>query len=290
MNYERVIYETSNNIATIILNYPDKMNVWKFAASGGMVDDFFAALTEAEEDDDVKVIIIKGAGPSFSAGHDLTEVGYVYGYGTGEKGEKKRRPSQRIRLKLDRFGLNEPRKRLFLCPKVTIAQVHGYCVGEGIIVMTCCDLAVAAEDAIIGHTEQRLGFAGMSSTFPILMMSVGLKRAMELLLTGRQLSGAEAAEIGLVNKAVPVDRLEEETLELARRIALLPRDGISIGKAIRHIQYERLGLTSGFATGYVGHTLFTNLRWEDDEYNFFKERRDKGERAAFHGKDERFEE
>jgi enoyl-CoA hydratase len=290
MKYEKIIYETKDNIATITLNYPEKLNAWRFAGGGGMVDEFFAALTEAEDDDDVKVVIFKGAGPSFSSGHDLTEVGYVYGYGDGKKGEKKRRPSQRIRLKLDRFGLNEPRRRIFLCPKITIAQVHGHCVGEGILVMNCCDLAVAAEDASIGHTEQRLGFAGMSPTFPILVMNVGLKKALELLLTGKQLSGKEAAEIGMINMAVPPDRLDEETRELAKKIALLPRDGIAIGKAMRHIQYERLGLTSGFATGYVGHTLFTNLRWEDDEYSFFKARRDKGVRDAIHGKDDRFEE
>ena len=146
MDYEKVIYETKDNIAIITLNYPEKLNPWRFAGGGGMVDDFFAALAEAEEDDDVKVVIIKGAGPSFSAGHDLTEVGFVYGYGDGKQGAKKRRPSQRIRLKLDRFGLNEPRRRLFLCPKITIAQIHGNCVGEGIMVVHCCDMAVAAED------------------------------------------------------------------------------------------------------------------------------------------------
>ena len=283
--YKYVIYERNGNIAKITLNRPDKLNAFPFY--GGITADFHAALDEAEEDDDVKVVIIKAAGRAFSAGHDLEEVGFVYGMGTGKTGE--RRPSQRIRLKIDRHGFCENHRRLFLFPKVTIAQVHGFCIGEGLIVATCCDLTIAAEDAQIGHTEQRLGFSGSGiGTVPLLMLAVGWKRGRELLLTGRQISGKEAAEIGLVNKAVPADKLDEEVQKAAEAICLLPRDGIAIGKAMTHAVYDSIGLTSGFTHGYIGHTLFTNLRWEEDEYNFFKERRAKGAKAGFHGRDERY--
>ena len=254
-----------------------------------MVDEFFAALTEAEDDDDVKVVIFKGAGPSFSSGHDLTEVGYVYGYGDGKKGEKKRRPSQRIRLKLDRFGLNEPRRRIFLCPKITIAQVQGYCAGEGTMVMTECDLTIAAEDAQIGHPEQRLGFAGSSiPTIPHLIMSIGMKRALYMLLTGSSMSGKEAEEVGLVTMAVPAANLDEEVDKLANAVTLLPRDGIAIGKATRHLLYDQLGLTAGYAAGYYSQTLFSNIVWEPDEYSFFIEKRTKGAEAALREVNERY--
>ncbi|MBL7119837.1 MAG: enoyl-CoA hydratase/isomerase family protein, partial [Dehalococcoidia bacterium] len=233
--------------------------------------------------------IIKGAGRAFTVGHDLTKVGFLYGMGTGEKGE--RRPSQRIRLKYDKMGLDDNMMNVFLNPKITIAQLHGWCIGGGIYFPLLTDLAVAAEDAQLGLTEQRLGFAG-SGVLGIthLIYHVGMKRALELLLTGKIITGKEAAEIGLVNKAVPADKLDEETMKLAKAITLLPRDGIAIGKATRHVIYDRLGLISDFIPAYISHTLFTNLRWEDDEYNFFKERRDKGSaRDAFKERDRRYE-
>jgi enoyl-CoA hydratase len=256
---------------------------------GGIVDHFDLALREAEDDDEIKVIVIKGAGRAFSAGHDVSKVGFVYGMGTGKKGE--RRPSERIRLKVDREWMEKIHVHLFLCPKITVAQVHGYCLGEGIIILECCDLAIAAEDAKIGHPEQRMGFSGSGQgAIPILIMTVGLKRAMDLLLTGRHITGVEAERMGLVNKAVPLDKLEEEVDELAKSLCFLPRDGIALGKAARHIMYDSLGLTSGFTTGYYSHSFFTNLRYEPDEYNFFKTRRDEGLRTGIHKRDETMEE
>ncbi|MDY6836054.1 MAG: enoyl-CoA hydratase/isomerase family protein [Chloroflexota bacterium] len=285
--FKTIIYEKEGNVARITFNRPEKLNAWDFPGQAGLTDDFYAALGIAEEDDDVKAIVIKGAGRAFSAGHDLNTVGHVYGMGTGKEGE--RRASERIRLKVDREWLVGHHQRLFLCPKITIAQVHGYCVGEGIMMLCCCDLAVATEDAQIGHTEQRLGFAGSGGgTIQLLILTVGLKRALDMLLTGKLIDGREAEQIGLVNKAVPSDKLEEEVDRLANAVCLLPRDGIAIGKATRHMVYDSLGINAGFTHGYYSHTFFTNLRWEDDEYNFFKERRDKGTKTGFHKRDERF--
>jgi enoyl-CoA hydratase len=284
--YKTVIYEKEGSIARITLNRPEKLNAWDFPGQGGMFDEYHMALTEAEEDDDIKVVIIKGAGRSFSAGHDLTTVGYVYGMGTGKPGE--RRASQRIRLKVDRRWI-DGWQRLFYFPKVTICQVHGYCIGEGLVQVEMCDIAIAAEDAQLGHTEQRLGFGGAGGgDIAHLMLAVGIKRARELLLTGRLIDGKEAERIGLVAKAVPANKLEEEVESYARAMTLLPRDGIAIGKAFTHLVYDSLGLTNSFISGYIGHSMFTNLRWEPDEYNFFKERRDKGTKAGFHGRDTRY--
>ncbi|MEW6033339.1 MAG: enoyl-CoA hydratase/isomerase family protein [Chloroflexota bacterium] len=284
--HDRVIYQAGEHIAHITLNYPERLNVWDFPGQGGLTDQFFAALKKAEDDDDVKVIIIKAAGRAFSAGHDLNTVGFIYGMGTGKPGE--RRASERIRLQVDRTWM-ENQRGLFLCRKITIAQVHGYAVGEGFYTAQLCDLAYAAEDAQLGHAEQRLGFSGSGiPSIPVLIMTVGLKRALDLLLTGRLISGKEAEQMGLVNKAFPAEKLEAEVEKVAKAATLLPRDGIAIGKATRHLIYDSLGLTAGFAQGYYSHTMFTNLRWEEDEYSFFKERREKGTKAGFHGRDERF--
>lgn len=286
-NYKYVIYEKEGNIARVTMNRPEKLNVYQFIGRGPDAREFYDALEEAALDDDVKVVILKGAGRAFSVGHDLTKVGFVYGFGTGKPGE--RRPSQRVRLLYDRWAMEDWINKIFLHPKITVAQIHGYCIGGGLLIATLCDLAVCADDSTLGHTEQRLGFAGSGiPNMNVLIATVGLKRAMDLLLTGRMIDGKEAERMGLVNKSVPANQLEEEVDKMAKAMCLMPRDGIAIGKASRHMAYDSMGLTAGLAQGYYTHTMFTNLRWEDDEYNFFKERRDKSAKTGFHGRDDRY--
>jgi enoyl-CoA hydratase len=242
------------------------------------------AITRAEEDDEVKVIIFKGAGRCFSAGQDLSKVGFVYGFGTNKD---ERRPSQRIRLKMDRMGISEGYKRFFFCPKLTIAQVHGFALEAGLMIAMLCDFFVCSDDCMMGFPGQRIGFAGGGEhTFGHLMMTVGMRRALDLYITGRQIDGKEAERIGLVTKSVPPDKLEEEVRALAKDLCLMPRDGIAIGKACRHLFYDRMGLTDSFTYGYITHTMFTNVRHEPGEFNFFRERREKGAKAAFHEKDD----
>jgi len=234
-------------------------------------------------------VIFSGAGPSFCSGHDLSQVGFQYGWKEPKPGEKVKPPSQRARLSFDRLNVSERLRRIFLFPKVTIAQVHGYCIAEGFYTVSLCDLAIASKDAQFARLEQRLGFGGSGPDFPILVMTVGLKRAMEILLTGRYLSGEEAEAIGLVNRAVPRNELEQETEQLAQQISLLSADGIAIAKAERQMHYDSMGLTAGLSFSYVAHTLATNIRLDPGEYNFFKERRDKGVTTAIHKRDGLFE-
>jgi len=262
VKYKHVIYEKEGPIARIIMNKPEKLNAYVFFG-GEDAEEIWAAFDEAAEDDEVKVVIWKGKGRAFSVGHDLSKVGFVYGFGRGKPGE--RRPSQRIRLKLDRY-CTEQTKKIFTHPKITIAQAHGYCIAGGLWNAMLCDLITAS----------------------LLIQTVGLKRALDLLLTGKMISAKEAHEMGLVNYLFPSDKLEEETEKLAQAMALYPRDGIALGKATRHLVYDALGLTASFDLAYVSHTMFTNLRFEPDEYNFFKERRDKSTREAWEGRDERY--
>lgn len=286
MEYKYIIYEKEGSAVRITLNRPEKLNTWDFPGQNGIMDEFYSALDVAAKDDDIKSVVIRGAGRAFSAGHDLSTVGFVYGMGTGQPGE--RRPSQRIRYQVDRAWY-ENHMKLFYLPKITIAQVHGYCLEEGLLIVEECDIAIAAEDAILGHRGQRIGAAGSAiPTLPIIIHTIGLKRAMDILLTGRDISGKEAAEIGLITKAVPAQDLEAEVERWVKMIDLLPKDGIAIGKVTRHMAYDSMGLTAGFIQGYVSHTMLTNMRWEPGEWNLFKERRDRGTKAAFKGRDARY--
>ena len=282
MEYENVIYEKQGYVARITLNRPKKMN----ALSPELFRDWMDAITEAEEDDNIKVIIFKGAGRAFCSGADLTQVGFIYGMKEPKPGEKAReRPSQRIKLKLDRYLQCEVMRRVLLCRKVTIAQTHGYCLGHGLMVVEKCDLIIGAEDCKFGYVEERLGTGG-NTLSPMLILRVGLTKALDLQITGKMIDGKEAERIQLINRAVPLDQLETEVDELARGIALYSRDGLAISKTVRHAVYDSLGMTQWLTTAYWSHTLMTNMKWEPDEYNFFKERRDKGVRVAEHEKHE----
>ena len=286
MEYKTLIYEKEGSVAKIILNRPEKRNVLDLIGMGEEAVEFFAAFDEAAEDDEVKVVLLKGNGPCFCAGERLDTVYHVYGGGTGQPDE--RRPSQRIRLKLDRRFM-DGFQRIFLHPKITVAQAHGYSFGIGTHLLLYCDFAVVTEDAQLGLIDQRLGSGGAAIPYiPILIMTVGMKRALDILLTTRLFDGKEAAQMGLVTKAVPHERMEEEVDKMVKALCLMPRDGIAIGKATRHMVYDSLGLTAGFAQGYVSHTLFTNLRWEPEEYSYLKQRRDKGLKGGLSGLHDRY--
>ncbi|MEK7848530.1 MAG: enoyl-CoA hydratase/isomerase family protein [Chloroflexota bacterium] len=268
MAYKFVVYEKDGEIARITLNRPEKLNALSYVWAGEDFAEVVAAAKEADNDDDGKVVIFKGAGRAFSAGQDLSKVGFVYGFSTDKNA---RRPSQRIRLKLDREGLWDAFQHLWLCRKLTIAQVHGYCLEAGIMLAMTCDFIIATDDAQIGWPGQRLGFAGSGEwSFGPLVYSIGLRRALDLWITGRIISGKEAADIGLVTRAVAPDKLEEEVNALASQLCVYPRDGIAIGKATRHLFYDMFGITGMSHTiGYITHTMFTNLRYEPGEWNFF---------------------
>jgi len=279
--FEHVIYEKSGKIARLIMNRPEKLN----AINVEMFRELTAGLKMAEDDDDVKVVILKGNGKSFSTGHDLSQVGFVYGFSDGKDAAgRQRRPSQRARLQFDR-KLLEMYQAFQYSMKPVIAQVQGHAIGGGLYLTEVADLAIAAEDASFSHAEQRLMGGGRSLVMNAEILLLGPKRAREFLLFGEPISGTRAAEIGLVNKAVPADQLEAATEEWAEQLARHPKDALVIGKVFQQMALDSLGYTSQIMRGYVGHTLSTNLRFEDDEYNYFKGRRDEGARDAMHSRD-----
>jgi enoyl-CoA hydratase len=285
MAYEFVLYEKEGQVAYITLNRPDRLN----AVGPEILRDWLAAMTEAEEDDDVKVMVFKGAGRAFSAGADLTGVGFVYGMKEakpGEKGELRRIP-QRVKLKFDRNLFLDFHRRILYSPKITIAQLHKYCLGVAFNLVLHCDLLIASEDCKVGHVEERLGQGGMTIS-PIMVLRCGLTRAMDLCMTGKMITGSQAAQYNLINRAVPEDTLNDEVKELANGLALYPKDGIAIGKASREMMYMTMGIDRGLIDHYIMHSFQTNKVLEPGEINFFKNRRDKGVRDAAHEKHDYF--
>jgi enoyl-CoA hydratase len=281
-----VLYEKENHIARVIFNRPEKLN----ALNPEMYKLLMDYLELARADDDVKVVIIKGAGKSFNAGHDLSRTGFVSGFGYGAsafgEGAAERNKSQRTRLRNDFDNLIRRWRYILLFPKVTIAQVHGYCIGAGRHIAEACDLTLVADDAKISWEDQRHGHAEGSELWS--MLHLGPKKSRELHLTGATLSGKEAADLGWASRSVPLDKLESETERIARIIALQPRDGIAIGKAQRQMEFEALGIAHS-GTAAVIHTLFTNIHFEDDEVNFYKDRHDLGVKEAMHKVTQAFE-
>jgi len=277
-----VRYEKKDGKAYVTFDRPEKRNALSYAA----FDRLMECLQDAQRDDDVRVIVIRSAGEHFCAGHDLAEIGSEYGFDPSGKG---RRPSQRARLDFDRRHLEQFRDLLY-CSKPTLALVRGYCVGAGLHIVEACDLAIASDAARMGHPEQKSGLAGAAYMTAWNILAAGPKKARELLLIADMLPPGDLVQMGLVNKVVPDDELDAAGEEWADRIARLPRDAIAIGKAATHVALDALGMTSQFTHGYVLHALSTNIRYEQDEFNFMKQRREKGVRAASHGRESRFNE
>ncbi len=271
-----ILVEKDGPVARLILNRPEKHNALKFDDLDTLVE----ALHEAEADDDIKVIVLKGRGQSFCSGHDYNDAVRSYGLEVTEPGVKPRRPSQRSRLLRDR-KLGENYMAFQYSLKPVIAQVQGWCTGAGLYLVELVDLAISADDARFSHSEQRLGLAGNTWHLNTQIMTYGPKKARELLLLGDNFDGRDAERLGLVNQSVPQEQLESTVEDWARRVAQHPRDALVTGKAMFQMALDSLGGSQQFYRGYVGHTLGTNLRLEEDEYNFLRERRDKGTTAAF---------
>lgn len=272
-----VDYVARDGRAYITLNRPDKKN----AMSNAMWKQLMKAYDRAEDDDNVRVVVMQGAGDDFCAGHDLSEVGNQYGDGGTDEDGRKRRPSQRARLQYDKQYI-ERFQRIFTFLKPTLSLVKGYCLGGGLYIAESSDLVIAADTARMGHPEQKLGLSGAAYLDAWEIMTLGARKARELLLLAEVWTAQEALANGLVNKVVPQAELQERGEAWAERIVRLPRDGIALGKAATNLAMQSLGVTSQFTYGHVMHSLATNMRWEPGEFNFMKERNVKGVRAMNH--------
>ena len=226
MDYEQILYEkVTPHIVYITLNRPDKLN----SVTREMFTSWGRAITEAEDDDDVKVIVFRGAGECFSAGAPLDQVGYVYGMKDPKHGERGGKVPLRVKLNFDRSLFFEFFSKVLFCKKLTIVQMHKYCLGVAFSISLHADLLIADEECKMGHVEERLGLAGQT-LMPIMLERCGLTKALDLCLTGKMITAQTALDWNLINRVVPTADLEKEVRELAEGLALYPKDGIAVGK------------------------------------------------------------
>ena len=232
MKLETVLYEVKENIARITMNRGEKMN----ALNHALWDDLIAAFDQAENDPEVRVVILCGVERAFCSGWDLKGSYYISvpeGYDqwtTGNALSTLRRISERY-------------LKIMNLPKPVIAQIRGYCLAAGCYLEMLCDIAIAAEDALFGHPVGRGGVDSM----PLWITYLGFRKAKELLLTQQIIDGKEAARIGLINRAVPGDKLEEEVWKMAKLFTESPPDALAIQKEAFNVHAEIMGRSALFA-------------------------------------------
>jgi enoyl-CoA hydratase len=275
MNYETLLYNVDGPIATITLNRPDRLNT----IVPPMPDEFQAAIERATLDERVKVIVIRGAGRSFCAGYDFGEGFHHWDEMLTTDGAWD--PGKDF-MWSGAYGPTQKFMSIWRTPKPVIAQVHGWCVGGGSDMALCADLVIASEDAQIGTPYSRMWGCYLSGMW---LYRLGLTKAKEHALTGRPLSGREAADVELINKAVPFEELEAEVARQAEQLAAIPLSQLAAMKLIVNQAYENMGLHS---TQTLGPILDGLMRNTPDAHRFIETAGSEGVRAATNQRDAAF--
>jgi enoyl-CoA hydratase/carnithine racemase len=200
---DQILYSVSDGVAVITLNRPERAN----AQTMGLLDDLDAAWTRAADDDEVRVIVLRGNGKHFSSGHDL----------------KDRSSPMPDKITLESIYKIEARRYLEYSlrwrntPKPSIAAVQGKCIAGGLLLCWPCDLIVAADNAEFSDPVVFMGIGGVE--YHGHTWELGPRKAKEILFTGRAVTASEAEQVGMVNRVVPLAELETATMDLARQIA-----------------------------------------------------------------------
>jgi len=232
MSYSVVLIDDpAPQVRRVTLNRPEKRNALNHALRGEII----RALQEADQDPEIRCMIVRGAGKSFSAGYDLAggnEGLALPWYTPGGDGHWPRHVTQGW-------------MSIWELAKPVIAQVHGFCLAGGSELATCCDLVYMADDAQMGYPAVRFGVP--DNHFHAWF--VGMRKAMEMMVTGDSISGIEAAQLGWANASYPADQLEAKVLEVAKRITSVPPDLVQLNKRVVHRQMEIMGLHTGIRAG-----------------------------------------
>ena len=257
--YETLLYEVDEAVAVVTLNRPDHHNT----IVPPMTDELEDAVERAGLDPGVKVIVLQGAGRSFCAGFDFAEGFHHWDDRLTTDGQWD--PGKEfIATTSPTLGWVPKFMSLWRSPKPVIAQLHGWCLGGGSEMSLCADIVIASEDARIGTPYSRMWGCHHSGMW---IYRLGLARAKELALTGRSLSGREAADIGLINRAVPFEELQSEVWNTARRLTTIPLSQLTAMKLVVNQAYENMGLSS---TQLLGSVLDGMLRNTPDALRFIE--------------------
>ncbi len=277
--YETILYAVDGRIATITLNRPAKFN----AIRPPMPEEIEQAVTAANRDRDVRVIILKGAGEAFCAGFDFSEgLEHFAGWG-GQAAAEQWDPGQDMIISTSPFAAPVPKfMSLWRSPKPVIAQVHGWCVGGASELALCADIVIAADDAQIGTPYSRVWGCHLTGMW---IYRLGLTRAKFHALTGEPLSGRQAADLGLINFAYPAERLDREVRALAKRLAGIPRSQLHAMKLVVNQAYENMGLAT---TQLLGPILDGYMRNTPEGHAFVETARRRGVGAAVAERDAPF--
>jgi enoyl-CoA hydratase/carnithine racemase len=215
MGYETIIYQKKDAVARITLNRPEALN----SLNRKMLEEIGEALEDSEKDNAIRVVVITGNGKAFCTGVDL-------------KFAKEELTTSQAEQDFFRFGNQVMLRRIEKMPKPVIAAVNGFAMAGGIELLTVVDLAIASEDAVIGDQHMKFGLLGAGGSPYRVPLLIGIRKAKELIFTGKTLTGREAEQIGLVNRAVPLDKLESTVDALAVELAELSPVAMRISKAL----------------------------------------------------------
>jgi enoyl-CoA hydratase len=266
--YQTIRLERSEAVAVLTLARPQRLN----AIDRRMLGELQHCLDEVERDEEVRVLVVTGAGGNFSSGFDLKEQMEAQPSGVDAWREILDRDFSTI-------------MRFWHLKKPTIAAVQGYCLAGGCELALSCDITMAAEDAVFGEPELKFG-AGI--VVMILPWLVGPKRAKEIILSGEdRISAPEAARIGLINRVVPPDRLQSSALALARHIAVIDPRLVQRTKHAINRTFEIMGLIKALDAA-LDIDLAIEGEGSDDKRKFMTIARRDGLRAAIAWRDSRF--
>jgi enoyl-CoA hydratase len=250
---EIVCCERRGPVAVVTMNRPDHRNAQNSAMTYALDD----AFSRATDDDEVKVIVLAGAGKHFSAGHDI-----------GTPGRDVDQSFQRRAMMWwdhtdkdgDEFYFSrEIEVYLGMCrrwreiPKPTIAMIQGACIAGGLMLAWVCDLVVAAEDAFFADPVVQMGIPGVE--YFAHPWALGPRAAKEVLFTGERFDAARAKEWGMVSRIVPRGDLEQSTISLAERIAGMPRFGLALAKKAVNQAEDQMGMRSGMDSAFALHHI-----------------------------------
>lgn len=271
-DYQNLLLEKRDGIGYLTLNRPNKLN----ALSPALMAELSRAIDTIEDDPEVKVVILTGAGRAFSAGFDI-------GASEGEPEIYDRSADDwrsSLKKNIDTF------LKIWHSGKPYIAAINGYALAGACELAQLCDIKIASEQATLGEPEIRFGTGP-----PVLItpFSVGLTKAKELLLTGETLTAQEAERLGMINKVVPHDQVMPECEKMARKMIKIAQVGVKYNKIAINRAFENMGFLSSIQQNLDLVTMFDTTRTEEQEA-FNQIRQEKGLRAALDWRDARFKE